>query len=215
MGKVRMPVGFFFIAAIWKGIMRQRSWDVGVVVGRKWKCQRKKRSWRKRETERSLRPHNVCFLSVSSVWSISGGRRTLLCRRLARVFCLERQLVARPCCGGRRPIWVTRITDWTAGQLTSSEFCVPTPLELPSEPMFSKQNRLDKSFLSSCLFIPCQRFLQPFLLLLIIQDLCVSSTSSYLFTPCVPIQSNPTSPLSHTAEVYDVSCASDSGQLRG
>lgn len=103
-----------------------------------------------------------------------------------------------------------RLCGSAAHQL--SEFCVPTPLELPSEPIFSEQNRLDKSFLSSsCLFIPCQHFLRPFLLLPIMQDLCVFSTSSYLFTPCVPIQSDPASPLSHTAEVCDVSCACDSG----
>lgn len=76
---------------------------------------REKKSWRKRETERSLRPHNVCFLSVSSVWPILDWRRTLLCGRLARVFCLELlegQLVARPRCGAPQEDDLSRSLLW-------------------------------------------------------------------------------------------------------
>lgn len=47
-----------------------RGWEEGVSAGSE--NVREKKSRRKWGTERSLRPHNVCFLSVSSVWPILG-----------------------------------------------------------------------------------------------------------------------------------------------
>lgn len=60
-----------------------------------------KKSGRKRETERSLRPHNVCFLFVSSVQHILRLEKDSIVQASNEGFlsgAVEGQLVAKPRC---------------------------------------------------------------------------------------------------------------------
>lgn len=97
--KCKQLIGFFYCSQLrgHHAIERQRRGGGGVSAGSE--NVREKKSRRKWGTERSLRPHNVCFLSVSSVWPILGWRRNAIVRTSIEGFLFraaEGKLVARP-----------------------------------------------------------------------------------------------------------------------
>lgn len=77
---------------------------------RKWKCQKKK-GWRKWETERSFRPHNVCFLSAAHLRT----ERDSIVRPSSQGFLSgvsEGQFVAQACWGAPQEDNLSRSILW-------------------------------------------------------------------------------------------------------
>lgn len=88
----------------------------------------KKRTGRKQGTGRSLRPHNVCFLSVPS--ARLRLKKDSIVRTSSEGFLsgdAEGQIVARPCCGAPKQQKLIEVT-----LLTSVSCSPPSPIVGPS-----------------------------------------------------------------------------------
>lgn len=197
-------VEHFFVAVNWKDIIRLRRWAGG---GRQQevKMSEREKTRRKWETERSLRPHNVCFLSVPSeteeglycvdvergfsVWSCgrTASGATMLWSTTGRQL-IKVTLLTSVSCSSESPI------VWPNGSQAcqNSDYCSQPSLSTFTHILNGAIIHLSSAilFLVSIGSFPSHSFL------ILVGFMSRLSTSSYLSTPWARQAHSPTLPKS-------------------